>query len=124
MEYVIILLLQAFGVAFNAHKKIIELDKKYPDTPFNQIRDRFLKNERITFIGSGLIALFHLLCHVIVDLYYPSFREVNIPLFIADWSVPYVIGSFILAFLLGYFGQWLVYRIFGKAEKYLTDKTQ
>lgn len=124
MEYVIILLLQGFGVAFNAYKKIMELDKQYHSIPLREIREKFMQNERITFFGSALIAFFHLLCHVIVDLYYPSFREKNIPLFIADWSVPYVIGSFILAFVLGYFGQWLVFRLFGKAEKYLSDKTQ
>lgn len=124
MEYLLIFILQAFGVAFNAYRKIMELDKQFQDVPLSEIKNKFLKNERITFLGSSIIVLFHLLCHVIIELYFPQLRKVEIPLFITDWSIPYVIASFIIAFVLGYSGQWLVYRVFGKAEKYLASKTE
>lgn len=124
MEYLIIFALQIIGVLFNVNKKIVELDNKYPGVPLSEIKDIFWKKERITFFGSALIIVFHLLCHVIVDIYYPSFKDVNIPLFILDWSVPYIIGSFIVALLLGFFGQALVYKLFGKAEKIINEKTQ
>lgn len=122
MEYFIIIALQVLGILFSANRKIVELDIKYPGIPLSEIKTIFWKEKRITFLGSGLILLFHLLCHVIIDLYYPNFRDTNIPLFIADWSVPYIIASFIIAFVLGYFGQTLVYKIFGKAEKILHNK--
>jgi hypothetical protein len=124
MEYIIIIALQILGVAFNINKKIVELDQKYPTVPLSEIKKKFQQNERVTFFGSALILFTHLLFHVIIDLYYPKLRETDIPLFIAEWSVPYIIASFISAFVLGYYGQWLVYRIFGKAEKYLAKKSE
>lgn len=122
MEYVIIFLLQIFGIAFNINLKIVHLDRQYPGVPLSQIKDIFWKQERVMFFGSALIIMFHLLCHVIIDLYAPEIRNVKVPIFIVDWSVPYIIVSFIIALLLGYFGQALIYKLFGKAEKILKDK--
>ena len=128
LEFFLIIVLQAIGVSFNIGKKVLELDKKCPDDSVGDVFRMFWKDDRFTVMLSGVIVLFDLVVHLIIAVYAPSVRaaEVSIPMsnvmsFLPDLKVPYLIISFGIALLLGYGGQALMYKLFGKLEKKVTE---
>ncbi len=124
MEYVLIIILQVIGCSFHVGQKAIELDKKFPDDTLQDVINELLKSDRITLIMSGFVLLLNLVTHYIIDTYAPQVRDTVIHLPVVDWDVPYVIASFITALILGYAGQWLIYKWLGKAVDVLSKKSE
>ena len=120
MEYFLIFVLQLFGIGFHIVQTVRKLDSEHPDKKISEIFTLFFNNEWVTLFGSSLVVFLHLTTHYIVDTYAPELRETKINIFVAQ--VPYIIGSFVMAFCLGYFGQRIIYKFFGKAETYLGNK--
>ena len=120
-EYIFIALFQIVGVLFNAGQVIMKLDKEHQET-LEEINRRFFKSEKISLMLSGLILFTHLVCHAAVDLYFPSVREATFMLPFFEITIPYLGLSFISAAVLGYAGQRIVYKYFGKLEQSLTKK--
>lgn len=98
------------------------MDNKFPDDTLREVFDTFLQSDRVTLIVSAVVLLLNLLVHFIIDFYAPEIRETSIHIPFIDISVSYIIASFILAFVLGYAGQRLVYKWLGKAEGVLNQK--
>lgn len=112
MEYVMVFILQALGISLSATQKMLELDRKFPEDKLSDVINLFLKEDRITLMISGIVLLFNLVAHYIVDTY------TDLPI-----SVEYYpIWAFGIAFVLGYAGQRIIYKYLGKAEGLLMKK--
>lgn len=112
MEYVIVFILQALGISLSATQKMLELDRKFPDDSLSDVINLFLREDRITLIISGIILIFNLVAHYIVDSY------TELPLVVEY----YPIWAFGISFVLGYAGQRIIYKYLGKAEGLLMKK--
>lgn len=123
-EYLFLIFFQILGIGFHVAQKIFTLDKESPEKSMKEIRDLFFENEWSSLLISGLVLLFDFSFHVVVHIWYPSFRENNITVPFLDITLPYVITSFIIALVLGYAGQRLAYKYLGKAEQYLSKKVE
>ena len=124
MEYLLIIILQAIGCGFNVTQKVLELDKKFPDDSLKDVFDTFLKSDRVTLIASGLVLVLNLVTHFIIDNYAPEVRDTKIIIPIVDIAVSYIIASFVIALVLGYAGQWLIYKWLGRAADVLSKKAE
>jgi len=120
MEYFLIFILQLFGIGFHVVQKVKQLDVEHPEANVKQIFGIFVEQDWATLFGSGLVMFFHLTTHYIINTYAPHMRDAKINLGI--FVIPYIMASFVAAFGLGYFGQRIIYKFFGKAESYLGDK--
>jgi hypothetical protein len=118
MEYVLIVGLQLIGIGFHVGQKVLQLDSNSPDDSLQDVMKVFWRSDRITVFISGLILILNVLAHYIVETY-----AINIT-HIVWMGIPYIIWSFILALVLGYGGQRILYNYLGKAEKFLNDKAE
>jgi len=112
MEYLIVFILQALGISLSATQKMLELDRKFPDDKLSDVINLFLREDRITLIISGIILVFNLVAHYIIDHY------TELPLAVEY----YPLWAFSISFVLGYAGQRIVYKYLGKAENLLMKK--
>lgn len=112
MEYAIVFILQALGISLSATQKMLELDRKFPDDKLSDVINLFLREDRITLMISGIILIFNLVAHYIVDSY------TDLPLVVDN----YPLWAFGISFVLGYAGQRIVYKYLGKAEGLLMRK--
>lgn len=112
MEYLIITALQILGILLQAMWKIHELDKKFVDDTLQDVINTFLRNDRITLMISGLVLLFNLLAHYILEEYTDLHTSIKY----------YDLIGFGIAFTLGYAGQRIIYKYLGKAENVLMKK--
>ena len=124
LEFFLIIILQFIGIGFGVLQKVLELDKKSPDDTLNEVFAMYWKSDRITIFISGLIVALDLVVHLIFLVYAPSVRDISLMIPVSNWitflpNIPinYLVMSFFGAFLLGFFGQKLVYKILGKFEK-------
>lgn len=122
MEYVFITLFQCIGFLWHVNTKINQLDKEHPEKSFKEIKALFIENEMLSFFGSLLILITQTAVHAVLDKYMPEVRDTRVPIPFTDFTVPWVVAGIIVALFLGYFGQMVMYKIFGKAEQYLGDK--
>lgn len=129
LEFFLIVTLQLIGIGFGILQKVLELDKKSPNDTLGEVFAMYWAADKITVFISGLIVLLDLVIHLIITVYAPSVRDVivSIPLnqlvtFLPDIKIPYLVISFVVAFLLGFFGQKLFYKILGKLEKKVEEK--
>lgn len=122
MEYFFITLFQAIGFLWHVNRKINQLDKDHPEKTFKEIKALFIENETLSFFGSALILLTQTAVHAMLDMYMPEVHEIRVPIPFTDVTVPWVVAGIGIALFLGYFGQMLMYKVFGKAEQYLGDK--
>lgn len=128
LEFFLIIVLQGIGVFFQVMKKVKELDKICPDDALADVFRMFWKEDRVTvFMSVGILAL-DLVVHLIIVVYAPAVRDTAVPIpasnlfsFLPDFSIPYLIISFVIALFLGYAGQAFMYRLFGKLEKKVTE---
>ena len=112
MEYLIVFVLQGIGISLSAAQKMLELDKKFPDDKLSDVINLFLREDRITLFISGLILIFNLVAHFIIDFY------TELPLTVGY----YPLLAFGVSFVLGYAGQRIIYKYLGKAESLLLKK--
>lgn len=124
MEYFFIIILQMFGISLHVLKKVNELDTKFPDDSLSDVFDAFWKSDRITVIISIVLMFLHLTIHSIIEMYWPSVRQTSITIPFIDLEVPYIFGSMIIGFAVGFFGQMLFYKFMGKAEAFLNKKIE
>lgn len=122
MDYIIIIFLQFLGIALLITQKMIEIDKRSQTDGPREVFAIFLKEDWITLLISGVVLLFNLIAHYIVDEYtdVPATFSVTIP--VINVVVPYIILAFGFAFFLGYGGQWLIFRALGKTKAAIDEK--
>lgn len=106
MDYIVITLLQLFGICLSALQKVMKLDEKSPDDTLSDVFSLFWKQDKITVIISALVLGLNLLVHFIVDYYNAPVAKME----------NYHIYAFGIALLMGYAGQRLIYKALGKAE--------
>lgn len=113
MEYLIILILQFIGIGFHVMQKVTALDDMHSEKNWKQVFGLFLKHDWDTLIVSGLVIALNIVGHYIVNAYAPEFTA----------SISYYhIWGFMIALILGYGGQRLIYKYLGKAENFLDKK--
>lgn len=116
MEYLLIITLQLLGIGFHVMQKVIDIDKLLPDDSLAEVFAKFWKTDRVTVIISGLVLALCLVVHYVVEVYWPTVTQS------IYYGVPYAIWTFGLALVLGYSGQFFIYKLFGKLEKISSDK--
>ncbi len=112
MEYILIFILQAIGIALSVTQKVTVLDKKYPDLSKKQIFSVFLDEDWTTLLGSSIVLALNLVAHYIVENYTDFIENID----------HYDLYSFGIALILGYAGQRLIYKWLGSAEQALDKK--
>jgi len=122
MEFVFIFLLQVIGFFFKVNGDIKRLDKKYPELSYREIKDLYYEEEWSSFGGSILLLILQLTIHLAILIWFPALRESSFTIPIINWVVPFVVSSFVLAFVTGYLGQWAMYKLLGKVETIIDDK--
>ena len=129
MDYLIIFFFQIFGILFHVGQKIAIIRKNNPILKVKEVVSVFWHEDWNTLGVSAVVLFFDLFVHFVVDYVDPGFYEkiVSIPLiFNIVWITKYLTLSFIFALVLGYGGQWLIYRYLGTAvkaaEKFADDK--
>lgn len=129
LEFVLICILQFLGIGLGILQKVFELDKKSPDDTLNEVFSMYWATDRIPVFISAFILVLNLVVHLIIVVYAPGVRDVvvTIPLsklvsFFPDVHINYLVISFVTAFLVGFFGQKLFYKILGKLEKKVEEK--
>jgi hypothetical protein len=114
-DYILIIILELIGIGFHTGQKVLELDKKSPDDSLSDVFGFFWKSDRITILISGLVLALNLVGHYIMEEYAPKH--------ITEWEY-YDLVSFVIALLLGYFGQRKIYQVFGKAEAFIDKRIE
>ena len=120
MEYVIIFFFQIFGILFHVGQKIAAIRNNNRILKVREVFAIFWHEDWNTLGLSGVVLLFDLFVHFVVDYVNPGFYDqlVSIPLiFNIVWITKYLTLSFLLALILGYGGQWLIYKYLGTAVK-------
>lgn len=124
MEYALIIILQFLGIGFSVMQKVSALSDKYPNETRKGIIDMFFKEDWDTLFCSALVLIGNLTCHFIIDLYFPSVRDSGVSIPGTSIVIPYLGASFLAAFGFGYFGQRIIYKVLGTAEKKISEKIQ
>lgn len=129
LEFFLIFILQLLGVGFHVMQKIIAFGNTHPEKTKREIIAIFWKEDWDTLGVSALVLIVDIVMHLIITVYAPHMKELTltIPLgslitWLPDIVISYLIGSFLLAFFLGYAGQRLFYKILGSTEKKITEK--
>lgn len=118
MEYLIIIVLQILGIGFHVMQRIAKLNLLYKDKPEISARyvvSVFMKEDWNTLIVSVLIILLNLVVHFILDTYGHDYTS---------GISGFQLYGFLVAFVLGYAGQRLVYKYLGTAENFLNKKVE
>lgn len=115
LEFVFIFSLQLAGISLHCMQKIKDLDNKFPDMSTNEIVSTFWENDKFTLWISGIVLWINILAHLIIHLYTPDVI-LMIPHFI--------LWAFLVAFVLGYAGQRLVYKFLGTAESVINKQIE
>lgn len=122
MDYLVIFILQFIGISLNVLQIVLVIDKQLPDDTLEEVFLKFWKSDRITVFISVTIMILHLVTHGVIAKYWPAVSEVSFNIPVLDISVPYIIASFLSAFFIGYFGQWLMYKLLGKMKDVIGNK--
>lgn len=112
MDFFIIAVLQIIGIALHGFQKLIELDAKSPDDSTADVFRLMWKNDRFSFGVSFIVLALNEVTHFIIARY-STFAET---------MEHYYLWSFLVAFVLGYAGQRVIYKYLGKAEEFLNKK--
>jgi hypothetical protein len=112
----LIVILQGIGIGLHVMEKIVKLGDAHPDKTRQEIQAIFFKEDWDTLRISFLIVILDLVVHIIILVYAPAIA--------ADkyLNVPFELWSFLVALVLGYAGQRLIYRFLGTAETFLNKK--
>ena len=114
MEYVLIIILQAIGISLNVLQKVMELDKNYPDDSLSDVFETFWKKDRVTVFISLVVVVLNVVGHYIAENYTKAHESIEY----------YDLYTFGIALVLGYAGQWLIYKWLGKAAEALDKKVE
>jgi hypothetical protein len=118
MDYVLIIILQVLGILFHVMQSVVSLGDKFPAETPRSIFGIFWKEDWDTIAVSFLVLLLNVVVHYILYDY------LKLQFGNGEWY--YKAGPFIIALVLGYAGQRLIYKWFGTAETFLdkqvTDK--
>lgn len=112
IEYLLICVFQGLGVYFHILAKLKALDEKFPEKSYDEIKAIFYDEDRITLKMSAGILVLHLAIHLIVDLYAPHLRGIDY----------YMLWTLAAAIILGWGGQRIIYKAFGKAEQIINKQ--
>lgn len=114
-EFILIAVLQFIGIRLHILQKIIAIDKAHPELTRKEVVDTFKENDSFTISVSYLVLGLNLIAHFIIHVFAPKLMD----------SVPYfIIWAFALAFVLGYAGQRLIYKVLGTAESILNRRIE
>lgn len=122
VELFFVIAFQTAGIGFHVVQKVRELDREHPDKKIKEIYSLFFENEWSSLSISALILATDFLTHVAIIIFYPSLRGMDFKLPFIDFEVPYIAASFILAIVMGYGGQRIMYKLLGRSEKYLSKE--
>jgi hypothetical protein len=114
MDFALIAILQLFGIALHGFQKLIELDAKSPDDSKWDVFKLMWKNDGFSFGVSFVVLGLNEVTHFIVARY-STFAET---------FENYYLWSFLVAFVLGYAGQRVIYKYLGRAEEFLNKKVE
>lgn len=114
MEYLLIIAMQIFGVAFHAGQKIVALGDEYPEMKKREIIAAFWKEDWDTLAISLVVLGVHLALHLTICRYVPHWAD----------NIYFELISIAGAFGLGYFGQRLLYKALGSAEQFINRKIE
>lgn len=114
MDFLLIFILQILGISLHVLQKCVELDKKFHDDSLGEVFKTFWQNDRITLLISLVVLTLNEVTHFITARY-STFAET---------MENYYLWSFVVAFVLGYAGQRVIYRYLGKAEEFLNKKVE
>ena len=110
MIYILIVILQLLGISFHVMQKVVTLGDKFPEKTVRQIFLTFWQEDWDTLMISGLILLLDVVAHFVIF----DFLHIPLP---PEWY--WQIGPFVIALVMGYAGQRLIYKWFGSAEQFL-----
>lgn len=114
MDFLLIAVLQLIGIALHGFQKLIELDAKSPDDSTMDVFKIMWRNDRFSFGVSFAVLALNEVTHFIIARY-STFAET---------MENYYLWSFLVAFVLGYAGQRVIYKYLGKAEEFITKKVE
>jgi hypothetical protein len=113
MEYLLITILQLLGIGFHVAQKIITLGDKFPDEKKKGvILAAFWDEDWDTLLVSFLVLISDLVAHVVIHYIGLEMSK--------EWY--WQVFPFALAFVLGYGGQRIAYKVLGSAEQVLTTQ--
>lgn len=112
MDYFIIFILQIIGILFHVFEKVRIIDAQNREKGTREVFLIFFEYEWVTLSISILVLALNVITHYIIDTYANDLTTVRY----------YHIYVFVLAFILGYAGQRIVYKYLGKGTKFLIDK--
>jgi hypothetical protein len=126
MEYFVIFVLKLIGIVFQVWRKLKALDKKYPDVTFDEIFAKFFKRTEniLSLILSGVILFANEFIHYVINYYSPEVHEWSATIPYTVIEIPYILFSFIIAAILGWAGQKIVYAALNKGEDWVMDKIE
>lgn len=99
-------------------QKIITIGNNHPEETVWGVVKTFLKEDWDTLCVSALVLFTNELIHYLIVHYAPALMQY--PYY--DGVSYFLLTSFALAWVFGYAGQRLVYKILGTTENYLNNK--
>lgn len=114
MEYLIIIALQIIGIAFHVGQKVKEIDARSANDSIKEVLGVFFREDVITLALSGVVLFFNIIAHYVIGAYSDLPQEISY----------YMLYSFGIALILGYTGQSILYKAFGRAEQVINKKIE
>jgi len=116
MDYILIIIFQAIGVAFKVGQQVNVLKKLHPERTGKEIMNTYWNEDWNTLIMSWVVLCTNLAVHYVVSLLGIDFKkDFTILSLELSYGSVYLLGSVVVASVLGYKGQDLLYKWLGSA---------
>lgn len=122
IECFFILCLQAVGCFAYQYPVLLAIDKRCANDGMGDVWRAFFNEDKITLIGSGVILFFQCVVHGAIEYFDLPIKNSVLEFDFWPNRITYIGGSLILALVLGFGGQGILYGTLGKAESFLRNK--
>lgn len=122
MDYFFIFCFQLVGAFAYQYPVLKAIDKRCANDGMKDVWKAFWDEDKITLLGSAGILLFQFVAHAAIDHYDLSIKNSVLEFDFWPNRITYIGGSLILALVLGFGGQGILYGTLGKAESFLRNK--
>lgn len=122
IECFFILCFQAVGCFVFQYPALKVIDAKSANDSFNDVLKAFWDQDKITLLGSGVILFFQCVAHGAIEYFDLPIKNEVLEFDFWPHKITYMGGTLILALILGFGGQGILYGLFGKAGNFISNK--
>lgn len=122
MEYFFIFCFQLVGCFAYQYPTLLAIDKRCSNDGMKEVWKAFWNEDKMTLVGSGVILFFQIVAHMAINYFELPIKNAVLEFDFWPNRITYIGGSLILALVLGFGGQGILYGTLGKAESFLRNK--